>query len=62
MKFVRLLPRFALALAILLLIWFAVALFGANLGLIDRMTAFGTMTVGIGATAAMVVAGLAVIA
>ncbi|MGB3738794.1 MAG: DUF1499 domain-containing protein, partial [Pontixanthobacter sp.] len=42
--------------------WFAVALFGANLGLIDRMTAFGTMTVGIGATAAMVVAGLAVIA
>ena len=62
MKIIRVLPRLALALAILLLVWFAVALFGANLGLIDRMTAFGTMTVGLGATAAMVVAGMALVA
>ncbi len=62
LRFLPRLPRWALTLAMLLLIWFAVALFGANVGLIDRMYAFGTMTAGIGATAALVVAGIAAIA
>ncbi|MGB7406944.1 MAG: DUF1499 domain-containing protein [Pontixanthobacter sp.] len=62
MKFLRILPRIALALAILLIIWFLVALFGAKLGMIDKLTAFGTMTVGIGASAAMVVAAIAAVA
>ncbi len=62
MKKLSFLPRAALVLAILLIIWFLIALFGAKTGLIDKMTAFGTMTAGIGAPAAMVTAVIALIA
>lgn len=62
MKKLSFLPRTALVLAILLILWFLVASFGAKWGLIDKMTAFGAMTVGIGATAAMVIAAIAVVA
>lgn len=62
MKKLSFLPRTALVLAILLVLWFLVASFGAKWGLIDKMTAFGTMTVGIGATAAMVIAAIALVA
>jgi len=54
-------PGLALVLAILLVAWFLIALFGANLGVIDKLTAFGTMTVGIGAMASMVVAVVAIV-
>ena len=54
-------PGLALVLAILLVIWFLIALFGANLGVIDKLTAFGTMTVGIGAMASIVVAVVAIV-
>ena len=62
MKKLTFLPRTALVLAILLVLWFAIAMFGAKWGLIDKLAAFGTMTVGIGATAAMVVAAVAIVA
>jgi hypothetical protein len=62
MKMIRSLPRIALALAILLILWFVVALFGAKLGLIDKLFAFGTMTAGWGAIMAAVVAAIAVVA
>ncbi len=62
MKKLSFLPRTALVLAILLVLWFLIASFGAKWGLIDKMTAFGTMTVGIGATAAMVIAAIALVA
>lgn len=56
------LPRAALVLALLLVVWFLVAMFGAKFALIDKIFAFGTMTVGIGSMAAMIVAGIALIA
>ena len=62
MSKLKILPRIALALSLLLIVWFLVAMFGARLGLIDKLTAFGTMTAQIGSTAAMVCAGIAVIA
>lgn len=62
MNIVRKLPRIALVLALLLIIWFVAAMFGAKWGVIDKLTAFGTMTVGIGGIAAMVTAGIALIA
>ena len=62
MNKLRFLPRLALVLALLLAVWFLSAMFGAKWGLIDKLTAFGTMTVGIGGMAAMVVAGVAAIA
>ena len=62
MNKLRFLPRLALVLALLLAVWFLIAMFGAKWGLIDKLTAFGTMTVGIGGIAAMVVAGVAAIA
>ena len=62
MNKLRFLPRLALVLALLLAVWFLIAMLGAKWGLIDKLTAFGTMTVGIGGIAAMVVAGVAAIA
>ncbi|MFZ1742108.1 MAG: DUF1499 domain-containing protein [Pontixanthobacter sp.] len=59
MKILKMLPRIALILTILLLLWFAVAMFGAKIGLIGKLFAFGTMTIGIGVPAAMLVAVLA---
>ncbi len=58
----KILPTIALALALLLVLWFLVALFGAKLGAIDKLTAFGTMTAQIGSMAAMAVALVAAIA
>ncbi|MDN3644978.1 DUF1499 domain-containing protein [Pontixanthobacter aestiaquae] len=54
-------PRLALLLAIFLLVWFAVAMFGAKLGMIDKLFAFGTMTIQWGMIGAGVVAVLAII-
>ncbi|MXO90684.1 DUF1499 domain-containing protein [Pontixanthobacter aquaemixtae] len=62
MNIVRKLPRIALLLAILLIVWFAIAMFGAKFGVIDKLFAFGTMTAAIGSMAAMVIAGIALIA
>ncbi|MXO56592.1 DUF1499 domain-containing protein [Pontixanthobacter gangjinensis] len=58
----RKLPRFALVLAILLVLWFAVAMFGAKFGIIDKLFAFGTMTAAWGSMMAMGLAVIAVIA
>ncbi len=61
-KLLSALPRIALVLSLLLPVWFLLASLGAKFGWWSKMTGFGTMTVGIGAPAAMGLAVLAVIA
>ncbi len=48
MNILRKTPRIALILAILAILWFVIAMFGAKFGLIDKLFAFGTMTIGWG--------------
>lgn len=61
MNMLRKTPRLALVLALCLIVWFAVAMFGAKFGLIDKLFAFGTMTIGWGMIMAGVVAVLAIV-
>lgn len=61
MNILRKTPRLALALAIIFVIWLAIAMFGAKFGLIDKLFAFGTMTIGWGLIAAGIIGVLALI-
>ena len=58
MNMLRKMPRIALVLALLLIVWFAIAMFGAKLGAFDKLFAFGTMTIRWG----MVMAGIVALA
>lgn len=62
MNMLKKLPRLALILALLLPVWFLVASLGAKFGLWSKMFGFGTMTATIGPIAAMIIAGLGVLA
>jgi len=59
MNILRKLPRISLVLSILFIIWLAIAMFGAKFGLIDRLFAFGTMTIGGGFVFAAIIGLLA---
>ncbi|WP_209348032.1 DUF1499 domain-containing protein [Pontixanthobacter sp. CEM42] len=61
MNILKITPRLALLLAILLLVWFAIAMFGAKLGAIDKLFAFGKMTIQWGMIGAGVVAVLSIV-
>ncbi|MGB7374102.1 DUF1499 domain-containing protein [Pontixanthobacter sp.] len=61
MKILKNMPRIALALALLFVLWLAIAMFGASFGVIDPLFAFGTMTIGWGVIMAGVVGVAALI-
>lgn len=61
MNIFRKTPRIALALALLFIVWLAIAMFGAKFGLIDKLFAFGTMTIGGGLVIAGIVGVLAIV-
>lgn len=61
MKILKKMPRIALALALLFVLWLAIAMFGASFGVIDQLFAFGKMTIGWGVIMAGVVGVAALI-
>ena len=61
MNILKKMPRIALLLAVALLLWFAIAMFGAKFGMIDKLFAFGTMTIQWGLIGAGLIAVLAIV-